>query len=69
MSYRTGKKGYNKECNLDAEAQEYFSHNPKEKEVGFVMLDSDRLKAIRNSDNIYVDKDDIFYTAENEDKE
>ena len=54
------------ECNLNAEAQEYFSHNPKEKEVGFVMLDSDKLKAIRSDDSIYLDEDDIFYTVEND---
>ena len=50
---------------LEAEALEYFSHNPKETEVGFVMLNSDELKAIRNSNSIYVDEDNVFYTAEN----
>ena len=57
------------ECNLNTEAQEYFSHNPKDKEVGFVMLDSDKLKVVRNGDSIYLDEDDIFYTVENKDKE
>ena len=56
------------ECNLNTEAQEYFSHNPKDKEVGFVMLDSDKLKVVRNGDSIYLDEDDIFYTVENKDK-
>ena len=51
---------------LEREAQEYFSHNPKAKEVGFVMLDSDKLKAIRNDDSIYLDEDDIFFTVEND---
>ena len=53
-------------CNLNAEAQEYFSHNPKEKEVGFVMLDSDKLKLIRDNNSVYIDEDDIFYTVKNE---
>ena len=55
--------------NLDAEAQEYFSHNPKAKEVGFVMVDSDKLKLIRDNDSVYIDEDDIFYTVENKDRE
>ena len=54
---------------LEREAQEYFSHNPKAKEVGFVMLDTDKLIAVRNGDSIYIDEDDIFYTVENKDRE
>ena len=53
---------------LDAEAEEYFRHNPKETEVGFVMLDSDKLKLIRDNDSVYIDEDDIFYTVKNKDK-
>ena len=54
------------ECNLNAEAQEYFSHNPEEKEVGFIMIDSDKLKLIRDNNSVYIDEDDIFYTVEND---
>ena len=52
--------------NLDAEAKEYFSHNPEEKEVGFIMIDSDKLKLIRDNNSVYIDEDDIFYTVEND---
>ena len=57
------------ECNLNAEAQEYFSHNPEEKEVAFVMVNSDKLKLIKDNDSVYIDEDDIFYTVENKDRE
>ena len=59
---------YSSYTSLDAEAEEFFSHNPKDKEVGFVMLDSDKLKAIKNDDSIYIDESDIFKTVKNENK-
>ena len=59
---------YSSYTSLDAEAEEFFSHNPKDKEVGFVMLDSDKLKLIRDNDSVYIDEDDIFYTVKNKDK-
>ena len=48
---------------LEAEAQEYFSHNPDETEVAFVMLEGSNLKDVRNDDSIYLNEDDIFYTV------
>ena len=59
---------YPEYISLEKEAEEFFSHNPKEKEVAFVMLDSDKLKAIKNDDSIYIDESDIFKTVKNENK-
>jgi len=54
--------------NLKAEARDYFNHNPKDTEVAFIMLTSDKLKDVRNDESIYLDEDDIFCTIYNKEE-
>jgi len=37
---------------IEKEAGEYFSHNPKEKVIGFAMLDAEQIKQANNGDEI-----------------
>ena len=46
---------------LEKEAREYFSHNPQEKSVAFVMLDSYQIKLIENDESIFLTEDDFIH--------
>ena len=38
--------------NIQKEAEEYFSHNPSEKVVGFALLNAEQLTQAKNADEV-----------------
>jgi len=47
------------------EANEYFSHNPSHKYVGFVMLNQDELTVVSDGDTLYINLDDVTVVHNN----
>ena len=57
-----------KHINITKEADEYFSHNPNEKVVGFALLNEEQLEQAKNGDEI-TDLIDVLEVIVNEDVE
>ena len=55
-----------KHINITKEADEYFSHNPNEKVVGFALLNEEQLEQAKNGDEV-TDQIDVLEVVVNED--